>query len=523
MISSILAALGLLLRNIAPGAFHNAAERGDPPRCHEETRIAIRAEIMEWIKGKDARRKFILWLYGPAGAGKTAIAQSIAEACEQEGLLAASFFFSRGAVGRGDLTCFAATIAYQLSRSIPEIECDLLTAIEKDPAIFSRTLSVQMQALVVGPLEAVLHRHPLLRLPSFMMVDGVDECGPDGQSHSELLDVLGRVVAELKYFPFILLISSRPEYEIREAFSQDSLSSVMKGLVLDDTYKPDEDIKRFLNSALVKIQRKQVVALGRHPPIAPWPTEHNLHCLVKMASGQFIFAATVVKFLDSPRHDPVDRLNVVLGLAAPGNQTPFALLDKLYRFILSSVADLPKVLEILAVLILADRETGAPLTMLVVEELLGYDIRRALIDMHALVYVPPSESDDSDDPEDTEDAVLRLHHASLHDFLMDRSRSREYFIDAIQGHITLSQRWIQIITNYSSSPLSQHYHIGFALDHFIYHSKNLPPIRALGDILASFKLGDVLEGFHDFQHVSATNWSLFFDCVKQQVSNNNLR
>ena len=33
-----------------------------------------------------------LWLYGPAGAGKSAIAQTIAELLEEAGLLAGAFF-----------------------------------------------------------------------------------------------------------------------------------------------------------------------------------------------------------------------------------------------------------------------------------------------------------------------------------------------------------------------------------------------------------------------------------------------
>lgn len=86
--------LALLFANIPPGAFHDAAERGDPSKCHPHIRVAIRKEIMQWIKDSRARQQFIPWLYGPPGTGKTAIGQSIAEACAKEDLLAASFFFS---------------------------------------------------------------------------------------------------------------------------------------------------------------------------------------------------------------------------------------------------------------------------------------------------------------------------------------------------------------------------------------------------------------------------------------------
>ncbi|KAF9472228.1 hypothetical protein BDN70DRAFT_868592 [Pholiota conissans] len=179
--------LRLLLANITQGAFHDAAERGDPPKCRPHTREAILAEIMEWIKDPEERRRFVIWLYGPAGSGKTAICQSIAEICEREGLLAASFFFGRLAAGRDSTSFIIATLAYQLSRSIPEIEDPLITAIEKDPTIFSRTLATQMRILIVEPLMLIHStNHPRL-----VVIDGVDECGPNDMAHKELLNVLG--------------------------------------------------------------------------------------------------------------------------------------------------------------------------------------------------------------------------------------------------------------------------------------------------------------------------------------------
>src|SRR5271163_4456842 len=70
-------------------AFHNLSERYDPPRCHPSTRIAVLQHIMTWIN--DLQKLYLfMWLYGPAGAGKSAIAQSIAELCHGANLLAAS-------------------------------------------------------------------------------------------------------------------------------------------------------------------------------------------------------------------------------------------------------------------------------------------------------------------------------------------------------------------------------------------------------------------------------------------------
>ncbi|KAF8186328.1 hypothetical protein BJ912DRAFT_469732 [Pholiota molesta] len=413
----------LLLRNISEGAAYNAAERGDPPRCHPHTRKAIRAEIMEWVTAPRGMRKLILWMYGPAGSGKTAIAQSIAEECARRGLLAASFFFWRTAAGRNDTSRFIATIAYQLSRNIPQMEEHLLAAIEHDPTIFFLSLSTQMRVLVIDPLKLAA---PSLSTAMFAIVDGVDECGPDGQSQSELIHLLASLTSELQDLPFIFLIASRPEYEIREAFNENLSNLQTNVLVLDDNYKPDADIKLYFDSTFQKIC-KEHHRLGRRLP-SPWPAAADVNSLVSKASGQFIFAATVMRFIDSPRHNPVERMDVILRLSTTGNETPFALLDALYRFVLDSVTDGEKVLNILALLLLGDTRN---IDLNNAEELLGIEFRSTLVDMHSLVCVPP--------PSDTNAELPTVYHASLEDFLMDRSRSRQYYIGKSEGHLRLSR------------------------------------------------------------------------------------
>jgi replication-associated recombination protein RarA len=40
--------------------------------------------LLKWIKWEGDINSFIMWVEGPAGAGKSAIAQTIAEMCEEE-------------------------------------------------------------------------------------------------------------------------------------------------------------------------------------------------------------------------------------------------------------------------------------------------------------------------------------------------------------------------------------------------------------------------------------------------------
>ena len=105
---------------VSLGAIHDSAERYPPPNCHPDTRKAVRQIILDWIHSESSTTFF--WLYGPAGAGKTAILQAIAEfLCNPSGSsqsFGASFFFSRGKKGRDQGIFLFSTIAYQLALNV---------------------------------------------------------------------------------------------------------------------------------------------------------------------------------------------------------------------------------------------------------------------------------------------------------------------------------------------------------------------------------------------------------------------
>ena len=388
---------------------------------------------MTWIKDLDTQQ-LVLWLYGPAGSGKTAIAQTIAEMCTAAGILAASFFFSRLAAGRSDKTHLFSTMAFELSIMIPEIRRHVESAVEKDPSIFSRSLATQMQKLIVGPLNAVAQEivcgEPDTPAPRLVILDGLDECS-DPQAQREILEILSKCAKQLSY-PLVFLVASRPEYEIREVFNTNVLRSLTCAIALDNTYHPDDDIKIFLQSKFDENKEKHP---SRDSLPTPWPTEEDMDHLVKKSSGQFIYASTVMKYIESYRHHPMKRLKVVLGLSNPGNDTPFAQLDALYHHIFQSVEGIDKTLEILILLILGS-EYQPLLKISFTELLLEYeagDVQTILSDMHALVHVPKSGD---------RKRALRIHHASLSDFLLDQSRSGRFFIDSEKAHINLAIRWI---------------------------------------------------------------------------------
>jgi hypothetical protein len=228
--------------------------------------------------------------------------------------------------------------------------------------------------------------------------------------------------------PFSFLIASRPEQKIREAFNEPALGHITVRLVLDDKYLPDIDIRAFLVSKFEDIK-------GRHPSgtsLLSWPSEEEVQRLVQKSSGQFIYASTVIKFIDSHRHWPPDRLDIIFGMSPPGKTTPFAEMDALYSYILSAASDnIEKALEIFTVMLyLRDSHHSRRPTIQFLESFLSYrtgEVFMVLSDLHSIVSVPF--------PPDNLGNSLQFFHASLGDFLTDYSRSGEdFFLDPGTSH-----------------------------------------------------------------------------------------
>ncbi|TFK33349.1 hypothetical protein BDQ12DRAFT_768713 [Crucibulum laeve] len=280
------------------GALYNSKERFDPPKCHAETRVAVLESIMAWANHRQ-RTSSIMWLHGPAGAGKSAVAQTIAETCTKAQTLCAAFFFSRTAAERNTVDRLVPTLAYQLVLANPCLGKLVTGAIEKDFTIFSLSFQEQLQRLVVNPLrEAVENKLLQENFPQLIIIDGLDECaGPDIQK-----SILSDISDALTVFniPVCFLISSRPEQAIRHAFNASCAQKITTRLALDDSFDPDKDIDTFLRSKFNEI--KQTHQFRSYPP--NWPIDDAIRTLVDRSSGQFIYASVVMKYLESPRKSP---------------------------------------------------------------------------------------------------------------------------------------------------------------------------------------------------------------------------
>ena len=381
----------------------------------------------------------VLWLYGPAGAGKSAIAQTIAEMCAELGLLVASFFFSRASQSRNNGKCLIASIAYQLTISIPATRSYIESAVQIDPAIFDKSLDTQMETLIIRPLVgAHAHVDPVdaKQWPKLIIIDGLDECH-DPLVQSSIIRTISKALRRVPV-PLIILIASRPESHIRSTFNLliKSESHASRHIVLDNLYEPDADIKLFLLSRFDEIKENH--QLAQYIPQS-WPSEEIIYRLVRKSSGQFIYASTVMKYLDSPKHRPMKRLDNVLGLIPIDGDMPYKELDALYTHIFSSIADIPTILKILGFLFFKGNYYGMSVTLGFLADLLDLDVEDVdlhLSELHYILYIPP--------PNTTELSIQPVH-ASLQDFLVDKLRSGKYYIDEEAFHTDIAQKCLHYI------------------------------------------------------------------------------
>ncbi|KAF5319014.1 hypothetical protein D9611_012649 [Ephemerocybe angulata] len=202
-----------LIENTAPNALLTSDARHDPPRCDEDTRVEVTNEIMGWIQDRAAPQS-LLCMTGAAGAGKSALQQTVAELCTNLGIFASCFFFSSSDGTRSNVSRIVPTLAYQLGVKNPALRRSIATAVEDDPLVFKQTLKIQMERLIVWPISR-LPPQDLARFPYAVFIDGLDECAEEDRQR-ELLAALKACFLNGRT-PLRIFLASRPELPIFEA------------------------------------------------------------------------------------------------------------------------------------------------------------------------------------------------------------------------------------------------------------------------------------------------------------------
>ena len=412
-------------------------QTGHHDKCLPGTRQSVLNDLMLWAKNPQDQNVF--WLNGLAGTGKSTIAQSFSEAIAKEGCLGASFFCSRDYLDRKELKSIFPTIAYQLACHYPHFRSHITPIIKDDPTLAHSSLISQLEALLVNPLSRA-------NISCIIVIDALDEC-IDTEPSSAILSVLGQFVHKLPLVKFF--ITGRPEPRIRTGFRLPLLKPITQIFLLHkvDSTSVDNDIQLYLTQKLTTIstQRSNLDLPN------PWPHHGDIRVLTKKSSGLFIFAATMVRFIESGHHDPNERLQLLLSEAGSTRYEGHAGIDSLYSQILSYAfsdihqpEDFANIRHVLGAIVLAFN----PLSRRELSTILDTStslISSILRHLHSVILVPSDEFE-----------KIRIFHKSFPDFLQDGERCADdrLYINPETYHGDMSLSCLDLVKGLERNPCS---------------------------------------------------------------------
>ncbi|KAF9441836.1 hypothetical protein P691DRAFT_765828 [Macrolepiota fuliginosa MF-IS2] len=250
--------IDILLEASNRDAGHDSSARDYAPRCHLGTPKQYLEDIAYWAVGTGDPSPLV-WIKGPAGVGKSAIAQTCAERLGEQDRLGAAFFFSVN--GQGKAAEFIPTIVYQLSMGFPNYRDLVDRRICYDKAIFSKTMAVQFAVLIIEPLRELERVGKGIGKRIAIIVDGLDECN-DIHAQCKIIEIIA-TAAHDGVIPFCWAFFSRPEPHIEASFSLVDVTRVVL-LVSNET---SLDIELYLRSSFENILRRRNILWNPNGPV----------------------------------------------------------------------------------------------------------------------------------------------------------------------------------------------------------------------------------------------------------------
>ncbi|KAK6542715.1 hypothetical protein TWF694_006658 [Orbilia ellipsospora] len=336
-------------------------------------------------------------------------------------VIGTSFFFSRQDDGRNKAKLLFTTIARGLSAVFPQYKQNLSKTLQDHKTIVDQNLRDQWDMLILKPLPKSYDQGSSPQA-IFIILDALDECESDGRWHPILRFL--QEIGTLRNVPLRLLVTSRPEHQLRRGFQDIANALLLEIEVLGKIplAEPDapieDDITKFLKKEFDDLR----TAFGM---AETWPSIEKIHLLAKRANGLFIHAATSVRFLRSANISCLEsRLGSIL-LEYPYATSPQHTLDQIYTQILKE-SMLKDVLECEKEVISGDfkRLMGAilclahPISLTELHHLISFPVNKIesiFGNLHSILTVP---GDDQNQPID-------ILHLSFRDFLISRDRCQE--------------------------------------------------------------------------------------------------
>jgi len=326
-----------------------------------------------------------------------------------------------------------------MALSIPATRPTIESAIHRDNYIVHRSHERQFRKLIVEPMRSVT-----LPLPMVIVIDALDECD-DRQMIADFISIVGRALQEHR-LPIRFFFTSRVEEHIRSMFAASPALNVTYCLSLQN-FRADDDIRTFFRSHFTTIYEQKHRLMG---DIAlPWPSEWDLHKLVQNSSGSFIFAFTLINFVNDGSDLPHRKLQ-----AALWNHSG---LDPLYTQVLGSASRSHHFTRVLQTII----NILKPLSIMDLACLLqieGGDVIHALQGVQSIIMVP----EDDKQP-------VGLFHTSLRDFLTTQAHSQGFFISPVASHLGIAADCLAAMTAHHSDIFYEIHTLQYAVQEWGHH------------------------------------------------------
>jgi hypothetical protein len=392
----------------------DGAGRDTSKRCFQGTREDILKEIKDWIDqtGEDVKRVF--WLSGTAGKGKSAIAHTIANWFDERGGSGACFCFDRTREAEKRHEKVFTTMARDLANRDSIMWRALVSAARDNELRHTKDITRQWKKFILGPVDAASQA---VDAPVLMVIDALDESG-ETRSREQILDILAGNLDPFSSAPMKLpanlrvLVTSRPLDDIQKSLlgaphvhhvSMDDISHVS----LESSQR---DIERYLSDKLKKL--------------GDVFDDLDFQRLAQKSDGLFEWARLACEYIKRGL-PPKSRFNALVdGTATKGTH----LLDDMYKLILAESMpekereDMIPVFRSVMRQILVSLEPLPAIALTAMRQHFPcederYDVKYMIGQLGSLV-----TGTDSKTP-------IRPLHASFYDFLTDKSRSNEYFVD----------------------------------------------------------------------------------------------
>ena len=399
--------------------FLERAERvglNEAKKCLEGTRTEILIDIIDWINNKDAATPRIFWLYGQAGKGKSAIAHTIALHAQNVGILGSCFCFSRVRQHEELHMKLFPTIARDLAGRDLRVRRLLDEVVAKNYSSKKRpNILEEWQKLIAKPLSKLKGSFT----GNFVVIiDGLDESGAE-HTREAILHVLTAYGAELP--PNIrILLTSRPLLDIGEALNTDQDSILPRSLDRVDTVSAIGDIHLYVVSRLRSL--------------GDTFSHQDLQRLAAKSDGVFEWARLACDFVSSRNGViPKEAFNEIMSHTPGSGRT---LLDEMYTTFLKDLMGGSEACRIAfcsvmrQILWLKEPLPISALNVLRDQFPRGDDRYPVSFVLNSMASLLAGAIDES--------TPVRPLHASFYDFLLDKTRSREFFIEQHDIHHDLA-------------------------------------------------------------------------------------